>query len=129
MTTLSPYLEKIYNQIVVDLSSFLFKMLKDYPGHEAEMVRLMTGQLGSLIAVATKDPEKALPYYAQILAKFDWEAVRRDYFANTLGVDTTIRTDKPLCEVKSIGHGNSIRSDQEDGQHRGDPARQKPEDA
>ncbi len=125
---MSPNLQKLYNQMTVDLSTMLFKLLKDYPGHEPEMCRQMTGQLGSLIAVATKDPEKALAYYAQILANIDWEPVRRDYFANTLGVDTTIRTDKPLCEVKQLVRGNSVRSDDAVEEHRGDPTHQKPED-
>lgn len=121
---LSPALQKLYTQMTVDLSTSLFKLLQDYPGHELELCRQMTGQLGSLIAVASKDPEKALAYYAQILANIDWEPVRRDYFANTLGVATTVKAPQPLSEVISIGRGNPVRTDSRTG----DP-RQKPEDA
>lgn len=118
-------IEKVRDLITADLARDMFKLLKNYPGHESEIVRLMTGQLGSLIAVACTDPEKALPYYAQILAHIDWESVRRDYFANTLGVDTTVPTDKPLCEVKHLDRRNPVRSKIHTG---GDP-REKPEDA
>lgn len=135
---MNPYLEKIYNQITIDLSSHLFKMLQDYPGHELEIVRLMTAQLGSLIAVASKDPQTALVYYANRLAQFHWQEVRSDYFANTLGVNTTRPTNKPFSEVRDIG---SARRRLDDGpasadtdgggraiQTGGDPAQKKPED-
>ncbi len=126
---LSPALQKLYNQMAVDLSSALFKLLRDYPGHEAEMCRMMTGQLGSLIAVATKDPEKALAYYAQILTNIDWEPVRRDYFANTLGVDTTVKAPQSLSEVIQLDRRREPAApDQSSAERSGDPARQKPDE-
>lgn len=97
---------KIANQITVDLSTMLFKLIQDYPGYENEMCRLMTGQLGSLIAIAAKDPKQALVHYAQILAAFDWEGVRQDYFANTLGVDTTKPTLRRIDGGRAIQTGN-----------------------
>ncbi len=123
-------LDKIRNQITADLATALFKLLHNYPGHEPEMCRLMTGQLGSMIAVSAKDPEKALHYYANILTKIDWQTVRSDYFANTLGVDTTVGTNKPLYMVNQNepsrpGHVDPVEPDRPE--HTGDPSAQKPE--
>lgn len=118
-------LEKVRDLITSDLAQAMFQLLRNYPGYEAETVRLMTAQLGSLISVATKDPQQALVFYAQRLAQFDWETVRSDYFANTLGVDTTVRTDKPLCEVTHLDpRRNPVRAD--DSARTGSPAAQKP---
>lgn len=117
--------DKISTEITKRLSLFMFRLLKDYAGHEQEMMRLLTAQLGCVIAVTAKDPAGALLFYANRLAQFNWEEVRSDYFANTLGVHNTVPTDKPLCEVKSIGERprDSVRTDQTTG----DPLAKKPE--
>lgn len=121
--------ERIFNQITADLAMGMFKLLQDFPGYEAEIVRLMTAQLGSLIAVATKDPAQALIFYANRLAHFDWATVRSDYFANTLGVQSTRPAQiSPLAEVHSLDDRRSdpVRTDPEAG-NAGDPRAKKPE--
>lgn len=119
--------ERIFNNITADLAGGMFKLLQDYPGHEAEIVRLMTAQLGSLIAVATKDPAQALIFYANRLAHFDWQGVRSDYFANTLGVQNTRPAQvSPIAEVLHLDdrRSDSVCPGQETG---GDPRAKKPD--
>ncbi len=134
---MSQNLDRIYNQITADLAECMFGLIRNYPGHEAEIARLMTAQLGSYIAVATKEPQQALVFYANRLAHFDWGTVRSDYFANTLGVDGTRAAPKPLAEVRSIGRADytgpeddSLRGGTEPVRNRdahvGPPGSQKP---
>ncbi len=128
---MNPYQEKIYNQITADLAQGMFKILNDFPGHEAEVARLMAAQLGSFIAVTSKKPQEALIFYANRLAHFDWQTVRTDYFANTLGVTNTrpASSPQPLAEVLEIGreNGNPVRPEEPLGTQTGsDPAAEKP---
>ncbi len=141
---MNPYLEKIYNQITADLAKMLFEIVNNYPGHEPEVCRLMTAQIGSYIAISAKDPQAALNFYATRLAHFDHATVRTDYFANTLGVRNTRPagkpladqpladpTDQPLAEVHSIAarsSRNPVRTEPDAAcETSGDPLAQKPE--
>ncbi len=128
---MNPYLEKIYIQITADLAKSMFEILHNYPGHEPEVARLMTAQLGSFIGVTAKDPAQALIFYANRLAHFDFETVRRDYFANTLGVQNTTPAKvipagmvpaREPAEVYDIGRSNPVCPDP--GQ---DPRAKKPD--
>ncbi len=125
---MNPHLEKIYNQITSDLAQALFKLLADFNGHEPEICRLMTAQLGSLIAVTAKDPEKALAFYATRLANFNWQEVRSDYFANTLGVDNTkpVGRQNPESKVHYIGK-REARDPALPAETTGNPLAQKPD--
>lgn len=130
--------EKTLNQITTELAVGMFSLIKKYPGFEGEICRLMAAQLCSFIAVSATDPATALVFYANRLAQFQWEEVRSDYFANTLGVQNTVPANKPLCEVTPIAPDRRtrdpvcadtepLRGDGNAGEATGDPRAKKPD--